>query len=76
AAPSHPPAGSPVSRPPVAGQGTCLTVRPGPTTSIVSCCRPHDVRVVTRVDEATPCPAGTERRRLATDGRLDCVRNE
>ncbi|MCU1354534.1 MAG: hypothetical protein JWM05_3743 [Acidimicrobiales bacterium] len=64
-----------VTRPPVAGPGTCLNVTPGPHTTVVSCRGPHDVQVVARVDEATRCPAGTERRRLAADGLLDCVHN-
>ena len=69
-------AGSPaVTRPVAAPPGTCLDVRSGPTTTVVPCTGRHDVLVVARVDEATRCPAGTERRRLSTDGRLDCVQN-
>jgi hypothetical protein len=40
---------------------------------VVSCSGPHDVKLITRVDEQTGCPSGTERRRLSTDGLLDCV---
>lgn len=57
--------------------GACLRIRSGPTppaTEVVSCSRPHDVKLVARVDERTACPVGTERRRLSTDGLLDCVR--
>ncbi|MCB0971296.1 MAG: J domain-containing protein [Acidimicrobiales bacterium] len=52
---------------------TCVDVAPGPTTTLVDCDGPHELEVVRRVDEATPCPAGTERRRLGQDGFLDCV---
>jgi hypothetical protein len=77
AGPGHRGGTSPVrTRPPAAAPGSCLTVQPGPTTSVVPCAGPHDVQVVVRVDEATRCPAGTERRRLAPDGLLDCVRND
>jgi hypothetical protein len=56
--------------------GSCLNVRTGPmppATTVVPCSGAHDVKLVTRVDERTPCPPGTQRRRLATDGLLDCV---
>lgn len=53
--------------------GTCVDVLSGPTTTVVSCDGPHELEIVDRVDEATACPPGTERRRLGTDGLLDCV---
>ena len=58
---------------PAVEAGSCLDILSGPTTTVVPCDGPHDVRVVRRVGEATPCPADTERRRLGTDGLLDCV---
>ncbi|MEJ7585847.1 MAG: J domain-containing protein [Acidimicrobiales bacterium] len=71
---SHAPATpTPAIRP---AAGTCLRIRTGPTppaTQVVACDGPHDVKLVTRVDERARCPAGTERRRLSTDGLLDCV---
>lgn len=57
----------------VAEPGACVDVDPGPVTTIVACSGPHDLQVVTRVDETAACPSGTERRRLAPDGLLDCV---
>ena len=51
----------------------CVDVAPGPTTTVVECDGPHDLEIVVRVDELTQCPEGTQRRRLATDGLLDCV---
>lgn len=53
--------------------GTCLDVHNGPSTTVVACDGPHDVEVVARADVAADCPAGTEARRLADDGRVDCV---
>ena len=56
--------------------GSCLRIRTGPTppaTSVVACDGPHDGRLVARVTEAAQCPPGSERRRLATDGLLDCL---
>ena len=53
--------------------GSCVDVSPGPTVVDVPCSGAHDLRIVVRVDEATACPAGTERRRLQADGLLDCV---
>ncbi len=72
------PSQSPASpRPPATvANGSCLTIRSGPTppaTQVVPCGGAHDVKLVTRVDERTACPSGTERRRLSTDGLLDCV---
>ena len=57
---------------PAAGR-RCVDVAPGPTTTVVDCAGPHELEIVVRVDELTQCPEGTERRRLATDGLLDCV---
>lgn len=57
--------------------GSCLQIRSGstpPATTVVDCGGSHDVVLVSRVDERTQCPLGTERRRLSTDGFLDCVR--
>ena len=51
----------------------CVDVASGPTTTIVDCDGPHELEIVARVDELTECPEGTERRRLDTDGLLDCV---
>jgi hypothetical protein len=56
-----------------AGAGSCVDVVTGPSTTIVPCSGPHELRIVRRVDDATACPPGTERRRLGTDGFLDCV---
>ena len=58
------------------GQRLPVAVRNGPTPPATGSSRatvPHDVKLVTRVDEGTMCPPGTERRRLSTDGLLDCV---
>lgn len=54
--------------------GACLDVAPGPSTTIVPCDGPHELEVVARASETERCPDGTERRRLSTDGMLDCVR--
>ncbi|HEY4377597.1 MAG TPA: DnaJ domain-containing protein [Acidimicrobiales bacterium] len=64
---------TPTTVPGPASPGTCLDVSPGPATTIVPCAGHHDVTVVARVDEQHACPSGTERRRLAHDGLLDCV---
>jgi hypothetical protein len=56
-----------------ATSGNCVNVASGPVTTVVSCDGPHDLRIVTRVSETQACPDGTERRRLGTDGLLDCV---
>jgi hypothetical protein len=56
-----------------ATSGNCVDVASGPVTTVVSCDGPHDLRIVTRVGETQACPEGTERRRLGTDGLLDCV---
>lgn len=53
--------------------GSCVDVQAGPTTTVVPCSGPHELRIISRVDDATECPAGAERRRLGTDGLLDCV---
>ncbi len=54
--------------------GACLDVSSGPTTTIVACSGPHELRIIRRVEPATDCPERTERRRLGTDGLFDCVR--
>ena len=54
--------------------GACIDVLSGPTTTIVACSGPHELRIIRRVDAATDCPERTERRRLGTDGLFDCVR--
>ena len=54
--------------------GACLNVSSGPSTTIVACSGPHELRIIRRVDAATDCPERTERRRLGTDGLFDCVR--
>jgi hypothetical protein len=53
--------------------GTCLDLRPGPVTTIVSCEGAHDLEVVDRVRTASACPAGSEARRLGDDAVIDCV---
>lgn len=56
--------------------GSCLSIRNGPTppaTSVVPCNGVNDGKLIARVAEGTACPPGTERRRLSTDGLLDCV---
>lgn len=73
AAGGHKSSDQPVTTTTIPVAGTCLTVAAGPVATPVPCSSPHDVRVVTRVDEMTSCPAGTERRRLFHDGLLDCV---
>lgn len=69
--------GSPADAPSTtlpAAVGACLDVSPGPSTTVVSCDGPHELEVVARVPEGGRCPDGAERRRLAADGLLDCVR--
>lgn len=71
---SHAPTTSP--SPATVANGSCLRIRSGPTppaTLVVSCNGAYDVKLIARVDELTGCPPGTERRRLSTDGLLDCV---
>jgi len=53
--------------------GSCLVVTAGPTTSVVPCDQPNTGRVVDRVDDMAGCPEGTDPRRLAPDGRTDCL---
>lgn len=53
--------------------GECLDLEAGPSTSIVPCDGPHELEIVTRTARPEDCPAGTEARRLAGDGRFDCV---
>lgn len=57
------------------GVGACVDVETGPTTSVVPCSGPHELRIVQRVPDGAACPVGTEKRRLGTDGLLDCVRS-
>lgn len=54
--------------------GSCVDVAAGPTTTVVPCDGPHDLRIVERVPDGGQCPEGSEKRRLAVDGYLDCVR--
>jgi len=56
--------------------GACVNVASGPITSVVPCSGPHQLRIVSRVDEMTACPEAAERRRLGTDGLIDCVVSE
>lgn len=65
---------APASTPVRAQPGDCLDLEPGPSTTIVACDGPHEFEVVTRAADPLDCPDGTEGRRLATDGRFDCVR--
>ena len=53
--------------------GSCVDVVAGPSTTVVPCSGPHDLRIELRVEQASLCPAGTEPRRLGTDGLVDCV---
>jgi hypothetical protein len=53
--------------------GSCLVVTAGPSTSVVPCDQPNTGRVVQRVDDMAGCPDGTDPRRLAPDGRTDCL---
>lgn len=57
-----------------ANVGRCIDVEAGPSTTVVPCDGPHELEIVTRSVQPEDCPAGTEARRLATDGRFDCVR--
>lgn len=59
---------------PAVRAGSCVDVTSGPTTTVVPCAGPHELRIVVRVPDGGQCPAGTEKRRLGTDGYLDCVR--
>jgi hypothetical protein len=66
----------PAPRAPESQAGTCVDVSTGPTTTVVPCSGPHELRIVRRVPDGGACPVGTEKRRLAADGYLDCVRAE
>lgn len=55
--------------------GDCIDVAPGPSTTVVPCAGPHDLRIVRRVSDPGSCPTGAESRRLGTDGLFDCVRS-
>jgi hypothetical protein len=54
-------------------EGTCIDLAAGPVTTPVDCAGPHDLRIVARVDAPESCPVGTEARRFAADGLVDCV---
>lgn len=53
--------------------GSCVDVAVGPSTTVVPCDGPHELRIVTRIPDGGRCPDGTEKRRLAVDGYLECV---
>jgi hypothetical protein len=53
--------------------GSCLVVTAGPATSVVPCDEPNTGKVVDRVDDMAGCPEGTDPRRLASDGKTDCL---
>ena len=53
--------------------GSCLVVTAGPSTSVVPCDQPNTGRIVVRVDDMAGCPDGTDPRRLALDGKTDCL---
>jgi len=59
--------------PPRVQAGACINVSSGPTTTVVPCSGPHELRIVRRVRDGAACPPGTEKRRLGSDGLLDCV---
>lgn len=67
---------SPAEKPVGSQVGTCVNVAAGPTTTVVPCDGPHELRIVERIPDGGSCPAGTEKRRLAVDGYLECVRVE
>ncbi len=64
---------APSDAPATVRAGACVDVSSGPTTTVVPCTGPHELRIVRRVRDGLPCPVGTETRRLGTDGLLDCV---
>jgi len=64
----------PATTVPQAKVGSCINVSPGPSTTIVPCSGRHELVVAARVSDPGQCPAGTEARRLANDGLVDCVR--
>lgn len=53
--------------------GSCVDVAVGPSTTVVPCDGPHELRIVSRIPDGGRCPTGTEKRRLAVDGYLECV---
>lgn len=59
--------------PPRVQAGACVNVSSGPTTTVVPCSGPHELRIVRRVRDGEACPTGTQKRRFGTDGFLDCV---
>jgi hypothetical protein len=64
---------APAPRPEPAVVGSCVRVSPGPSTTVVPCDEPNTGRVAARVPDRRSCPAGTEARRLGTDGDFDCL---
>lgn len=66
----------PAPEPPTSEVGSCVDVDTGPVTTVVPCDGPHELRIVGRIADGGQCPAGTEKRRLADDGFLECVRME
>lgn len=64
----------PVPTVPQAKVGSCIDVSTGPSTTIVPCSGPHELLVAARVSDPSQCPEGTEARKLANDGLVDCVR--
>lgn len=65
-----------VDAPARADAGSCVNVASGPVTTVVPCSGPHELRIVQRVPEGADCPTDTEKRRLGSDGYLDCVRSD
>lgn len=61
---------------PTSEVGSCVDVETGPVTTVVPCDGPHELRIVGRIADGGRCPEGTEKRRLATDGYLECVQME
>lgn len=61
---------------PTSEVGSCVDVETGPVTTVVPCDGPHELRIVSRIVDGGQCPVGTEKRRLADDGYLECVRME
>lgn len=63
----------PVKGPAPVRAGACVDVSSGPTTTVVPCNGPHELKILRRIQDGEACPVGTEKRRLGTDGFLDCV---
>lgn len=53
--------------------GSCIDLRGGTVTTIVSCDGPHDFQIIASVAKPTECPPGSEARRFAPDGHFDCL---